>query len=99
MGHFAIKGPEAASRAAVRPRHVGAARGAGAIATAIAMAGWAWVALAFGQATHPGPPTVEQGRRTLWSVQPVKNPPVPQIRDKSWPRGPIDNFILAKLEQ
>ena len=30
-------------------------------------------------------------------VAPVK-PSVPEVKDKSWPRTPIDNFILAKLE-
>lgn len=33
-----------------------------------------------------------------WSfVAPVK-PPVPEVRDNAWPRTPIDNFVLAKLE-
>jgi len=33
-----------------------------------------------------------------WSfVAPVK-PPVPEVKDKAWPRTPIDNFVLAKLE-
>ena len=33
-----------------------------------------------------------------WSfVAPVK-PTVPEVKDKAWPRTPIDNFILAKLE-
>ncbi len=33
-----------------------------------------------------------------WSfVAPVK-PAVPEVKDKAWPRTPIDNFILAKLE-
>ena len=30
-------------------------------------------------------------------VAPVK-PAVPEVKDKAWPRTPIDNFILAKLE-
>ena len=30
-------------------------------------------------------------------VAPVK-PAVPEVKDKTWPRTPIDNFILAKLE-
>ncbi len=30
-------------------------------------------------------------------VAPVK-PPLPEVTDQSWPRTPIDNFILAKLE-
>ncbi len=31
-------------------------------------------------------------------VTPVR-PPVPAVKQKSWPRNPIDNFILAKLEE
>ena len=30
-------------------------------------------------------------------VAPVK-PPVPEVKDKAWPRTPIDHFVLAKLE-
>lgn len=33
-----------------------------------------------------------------WSfIAPVRSP-VPQVKDKSWVRNPIDNFILARLE-
>ncbi len=35
----------------------------------------------------------------LWSLKPVANPPVPAVKDKAWPRGDIDRFILAKLEE
>ena len=33
-----------------------------------------------------------------WSLQPVSKPTPPQVRDASWPRNPVDNFILAGLE-
>jgi hypothetical protein len=34
-----------------------------------------------------------------WSfVKPVR-PPVPAVRDKAWPRNPIDSFVLARLEK
>ena len=33
-----------------------------------------------------------------WSLQPVKRPPLPSVKQKDWPRNPIDHFILAKLE-
>ncbi len=33
-----------------------------------------------------------------WSLEPVKTPPLPAVRFKSWPRGPIDRFVLARLE-
>lgn len=44
---------------------------------------------------------IEQGAewRTHWAyVAPVR-PPVPEVKLKSWPRNPIDHFILAELER
>jgi hypothetical protein len=40
---------------------------------------------------------LEAGRR-FWAFQPVADPPLPEVRDSSWPRTPIDRFVLAKLE-
>jgi mono/diheme cytochrome c family protein len=37
--------------------------------------------------------------RAHWSYQPVKNPPVPKVQSPGWVKTPIDNFILAKLEE
>src|SRR5207302_8658133 len=42
-------------------------------------------------------PSVEDGRK-FWAFQPIAKHPVPAVQDKSWPRGPIDRFVLAKLE-
>lgn len=33
-----------------------------------------------------------------WSFLPIARPGVPEVRDASWVRNPIDAFILAKLE-
>ena len=33
-----------------------------------------------------------------WSFQPVKRPPVPEVRNAAWVRNPIDSFILSRLE-
>ncbi len=33
-----------------------------------------------------------------WAFQPVKKPAVPAVKDASWVKNPIDNFVLAKLE-
>ncbi|MBM3767353.1 MAG: DUF1553 domain-containing protein, partial [Acidobacteria bacterium] len=40
-------------------------------------------------------------RRTSrhWAFQPVKRPAAPAVRNSAWVRNPIDNFILAKLEE
>ncbi|WP_435011029.1 PSD1 and planctomycete cytochrome C domain-containing protein [Tundrisphaera lichenicola] len=51
---------------------------------------------------------VEQGARwpedgqtpkpTHWSFQAPIRPELPEVRDGSWPRNPIDRFVLARLE-
>jgi len=33
-----------------------------------------------------------------WAWQSVQRPALPAVRDTAWPRGPIDQFILARLE-
>jgi hypothetical protein len=38
------------------------------------------------------------GRDTLWSLSPVRRPPLPDITNKSWPRQPLDRFVLARME-
>jgi cytochrome c553 len=40
--------------------------------------------------------TAEQ--RQFWAFQPVTKSAVPDVHDRAWVKGPIDNFILAKLE-
>ena len=37
--------------------------------------------------------------KKFWSFQPVKDSPLPTVRDKAWIKNPIDNFILTKLEE
>src|SRR5215813_1024498 len=41
--------------------------------------------------------TAEQ--RAFWAFQPVKDYPPPAVKNSSWPKSPVDNFILAKLEE
>ncbi len=33
-----------------------------------------------------------------WSLQPVRDPSPPAVRDAEWPRNDVDRFILAQLE-
>ena len=40
----------------------------------------------------------DEGASGFWSFRPVKNPPLPRVRDETWPRSPIDSFVLARLE-
>ena len=35
---------------------------------------------------------------THWSFQKVRRPAVPAVRNRGWPRNPIDNFIVARIE-
>ncbi|WP_309331091.1 PSD1 and planctomycete cytochrome C domain-containing protein [Mucilaginibacter sp.] len=34
-----------------------------------------------------------------WAFVPPKVVPLPEVKDKAWPKNPIDNFILRKQEQ
>jgi hypothetical protein len=36
--------------------------------------------------------------KSLWSLQPRLAPPVPHVRDTSWPLDPLDRFVLARIE-
>jgi mono/diheme cytochrome c family protein len=44
-------------------------------------------------------PDPQDAARSHWAFQPVREPPVPEVRDRSWPRNPIDHFILAPMEE
>jgi hypothetical protein len=37
--------------------------------------------------------------KKFWSFQPIRDHQPPQVKDKSWVRTPIDQFILARLEE
>lgn len=44
-------------------------------------------------------PSDFQERRNWWSLTPVENPPVPTVIDTKWSDHPVDQFVLAKLEE
>src|SRR5579883_2068601 len=55
----------------------------------------AWI-----QMGAPWPQAVRQkSDRTFWSFQPVKDYPLPEVRNQAWVKSPIDRFILARLEE
>jgi len=61
----------------------------------------AWVKMG---APDPGVASTAQkdwkdSSKAHWSWQPLKKPAVPDVKDPAWPKTPIDNFILAKLEE
>ncbi len=37
--------------------------------------------------------------REHWAFQPVRTPPVPEVKNHAWARNPIDRFVLAGLEE
>jgi hypothetical protein len=44
-------------------------------------------------------PTIDfEQARQFWSYQPIKDPPVPRVKQTRWPKTPVDCFLLAELE-
>jgi cytochrome c553 len=41
---------------------------------------------------------ITKGDRAFWSFRPIEDPPLPKVRDESWPQSSIDFFVLAELE-
>jgi Protein of unknown function (DUF1553)/Protein of unknown function (DUF1549)/Planctomycete cytochrome C len=39
-----------------------------------------------------------QLRKDHWAWQPLQHPQPPQVKDTAWPRGDVDRFVLARLE-
>jgi len=46
---------------------------------------------------HPKGAITSQ-QRAFWSLKPVHKPALPEVKDKSWGKTPIDRFVLARLE-
>ena len=48
----------------------------------------------------PAKPSIDfTEARKFWSLRPVADPAVPAVRNESWPAGPIDRFLLARMEE
>ncbi len=41
---------------------------------------------------------LEAGRQ-FWSFRPITDPAPPEVEDEAWPRGMMDRFLLARLEE
>ncbi len=37
-------------------------------------------------------------QRAFWSLQPIRKPMTPPVKDAAWPKTDIDRFLLAKME-
>ena len=42
--------------------------------------------------------SADEAHARHWAFQPVTDPTPPEVKDRDWPRDPIDRFVLAKLE-
>ncbi len=58
-----------------------------------------------GSAATDSAPTAARGEfqftdrhRNWWAYQPVRRPQLPHVKDRSWCRNEVDNFVLAELE-
>ncbi len=49
--------------------------------------------------TNDEPQDFYAAARAHWAYQVPKRPAIPVVKDKSWPKNPIDFFILEKLEE
>ena len=49
--------------------------------------------------TESGKYVITPERKDFWSFQPLKNEPVPAVKDARWAKSDIDRFILARLEK
>jgi len=46
-----------------------------------------------------GTANAEHGTQDHWAFKPAVRQTVPAVKQKQWPRNPVDQFILARLEQ
>src|SRR6185295_511009 len=42
---------------------------------------------------------IEKAKASHWAFRPVACPNPPAVKDQAWISGPVDSFILAKLEE
>ncbi len=45
------------------------------------------------------PTTIAAKAQEHWAFKPVKSPTLPNVKDKSWVKNPVDAFLLAKMEE
>src|SRR5262249_35278052 len=60
---------------------------------------WPNQGAAGGSTARPGTFDLQQRKRSHWAWQPIRSQPPPVVRDVAWPLGPVDPFLLARLEE
>lgn len=63
-----------------------------------ALAAWVRMGLPWPEVKSTTTAQAADAWKRHWAFQPIQDPPVPAVKDRSWPRTPIDRFILARLE-
>ena len=43
--------------------------------------------------------SIRANRMQWWSFQPIRQPPLPEVRRRDWSDNPVDRFILARIEK
>lgn len=64
-----------------------------------ALTAWVKMGVPWPQASAGIGDTNPDAWKRHWAYQPVRNPALPPVKDKGWPRTSIDHFLLAKLEE
>ena len=49
--------------------------------------------------TSPQPPSDRPPTTRHWAFEPPNQAPLPEVRDRQWPAGAVDSFILSSLER
>ena len=57
-----------------------------------------WVKLGAPDPRGPAQTAAVPEKRDLWSLHPIRRPALPEVKQAAWVRNPIDQFILARLE-
>src|SRR5712691_2628759 len=66
--------------------------------TALRIGVWIGLCVGCGLITRADEVAISDSDREHWSFKPISIPAAPKVKNSSWLRTPIDEFILAKLE-
>ena len=58
----------------------------------------AWCVLG-GSAAESKAPAKKAAPQTPWSFLPLKESPLPKVRNDKWPQARVDHFLLAKMDK